>query len=102
MRATNVLFIMSDQHSRSVTGCYGNDVVQTPNMDRLAARGTRFANAYCNSPICVPSRASFATGRYVHQIRYWDIAHHSDGRVSGWVHHLIETGHHVASIGKLL
>ena len=45
--------------------------------------------------------ASFATGRYVHQIRYWDNGHPYDGRVPGWGHHLIESGHHVASIGKL-
>jgi choline-sulfatase len=54
MRASNVLVIMSDQHSRRILGCYGNDVVQTPNLDRLAARGTRFTDAYCNCPICVP------------------------------------------------
>jgi choline-sulfatase len=101
MRATNVLFIMSDQHSRSVLGCYGNEVVRTPHLDRLAARGTRFTDAYCNCPICVPSRASFATGRYVHQIRYWDNAEAYDGRVPGWGHHLIDAGHSVVSIGKL-
>jgi choline-sulfatase len=101
MQGSNVLVIMSDQHSRRILGCYGNDVVQTPNLDRLAARGTRFTDAYCNCPICVPSRASFATGRYVHDIRYWDNAHPYDGRVPGWGHHLIETGHQVVSIGKL-
>ncbi|HEX5079445.1 MAG TPA: sulfatase-like hydrolase/transferase [Geminicoccaceae bacterium] len=101
MQASNVLVIMSDQHSRRILGCYGNDVVQTPNLDRLAGRGTRFTDAYCNCPICVPSRASFATGRYVHDIRYWDNAHPYDGRVPGWGQRLIETGHQVVSIGKL-
>ena len=60
---TNVLFIMSDEHSREIAGCYGNRIVRTPNIDALAARGVVFENAYCNSPICVPSRASLAHRR---------------------------------------
>jgi choline-sulfatase len=47
---------------------------RTPNLDALAARGTRFASAYTACPICVPARASFAVGRYVHDIGYWDNA----------------------------
>ena len=57
MRPTNLLFILSDQHSRRVTGCYDNSVVRTPNLDALAAQGTRFGSAYCQTPICVPARA---------------------------------------------
>ncbi len=75
----NLLFILSDEHNRDITGCYGNALVRTPHLDALAARGTRFAHAYCNCPICVPSRASLATGRYVHEIRCWDNAHPYDG-----------------------
>ena len=75
MNPTNLLIIMSDEHNRRVLGCYGNDLVRTPNIDTLAARGTRFSDAYTNCPICVPARASFATGRYVHQIRNWDNGH---------------------------
>lgn len=101
MKKTNVLMIMSDQHNRKVLGCYGNPLVKTPNLDRLAARGTLFTDAYCNSPICVPSRASFATGRYVHQIRYWDNADPYDGRLPAWGHRLMARGHRVTSIGKL-
>ncbi|MBU6499413.1 MAG: sulfatase-like hydrolase/transferase, partial [Rhodospirillales bacterium] len=73
----------------------------TPNLDRLAAAGTRFDAAVCNSPICVPSRASFATGRYVHELRLWDNAMAYDGTVRGWGHALQEAGHRVESIGKL-
>lgn len=101
MEATNLLYIISDQHTYHLMGCYGNSVVQTPNLDRLAARGTRFNNAYTNCPICVPVRASLATGRYVHQIGYWDNGHPYDGRVPSWHHRLRDQGFLSTSIGKL-
>jgi choline-sulfatase len=101
MHPTNLLVIMSDEHSRRVLGCYGNRLVRTPHLDSLAARGTRFTDAYCNSPICVPSRASFATGRHVHDIRFWDNANPYDGSVPSWGHRLMAAGSRVTSIGKL-
>jgi choline-sulfatase len=101
LRAQNLLFILSDEHNRDIAGCYGNRLVKTPHLDALAARGTRFRSAYCNCPICVPSRASLATGRYVHEIGCWDNAHPYDGRARGWGHRLIEQSHEVAAIGKL-
>ena len=60
-----------------------------------------FENAYCNCPICVPSRASFATGRYVHSIGYWDNAFPYRGTPPSWGHRLHDTGHRCDSIGKL-
>jgi choline-sulfatase len=102
MAATNVLFVLSDQHSRRVTGCYGNPVVRTPNLDALAAQGTRFGSAYCQTPICVPARASLATGRYAHAIGSWDNATPYVGtEAASWGHRLIEKGHRVTTIGKL-
>jgi choline-sulfatase len=101
MKPTNVLFILSDEHSRRVLGCYGHKTIRTPNLDALAARGVRFADAYTNSPICVPARASLATGRYPHQIRFWDNGIAYDGRVPSWHHRLRDAGHEVTSIGKL-
>ena len=101
MKPTNLLFILSDEHNKRVLGCYGHPMIRTPNLDRLAARGTRFTNAYTNCPICVPARASFATGQYVHQHRCWDNAIAYEGRVQSWGHRLMAQGHHVASIGKL-
>ena len=101
MAGHNVLFIMSDEHSTKVLGAYGNKVVQTPNLDRLAQAGTLFESAYCNCPICVPSRASFATGRYVHQIGKWDNAIPYTGTPPSWGHRLHDTGHRCDSIGKL-
>jgi choline-sulfatase len=97
----NLLIIMSDQHGQEFAGCYGHRRVQTPNLDRLARQGVRFANAYCNSPICVPSRASIATGNYIHRTGYWDNAQAYDGRVLSWGHRLLLAGRRVAAIGKL-
>jgi choline-sulfatase len=101
MKPTNLLFIMSDEHNKRVLGCYGHTMIKTPNLDALAARGTRFTSAYTNCPICVPARAAFATGQYVNQIRYWDNAIAYDGKIPTWGHRLMAQGHHVASIGKL-
>lgn len=101
MKPTNVLFILSDEHNRDSLGCYGHPLVQTPYLDGLAAQGTRFTSAYTNCPICVPARASLATGKYVHQIGYWDNAFPYEGRVKGWGHRLIENGNQVDAIGKL-
>ncbi|MEK3934870.1 sulfatase-like hydrolase/transferase [Sporosarcina sp. FSL W7-1349] len=97
----NLLFIMSDEHNKEMTGCYGHPVVKTPNIDKLASNGVRFESAYCNSPICVPSRASMATGRYPHQIESWDNAHPYDGTIPSWGHRLTEQGYKVTTIGKL-
>lgn len=101
IKPQNTLFIFSDEHTREITGCYGNETIETPNIDRLAAQGTRFDNAYTNCPICVPARASLATGRYVHDLRLWDNAHPYTGQPQGWGHRLMDAGHHVTSIGKL-
>ena len=60
----NILFIMCDQLRWDYLSCYGHSELHTPNIDSLAERGVRFANAYCQSPLCAPSRASFYTGRY--------------------------------------
>ena len=48
MQPRNLLFIMSDEHSRRVLGCHGHPMIATPNLDRLASRGVRFTDAYCN------------------------------------------------------
>ncbi len=67
----NILFIISDQHQWRYTGHGGHPVVQTPHLDQLAAQGVRFTDAYCQSPLCGPSRASVMTGLYPHTNRQY-------------------------------
>ncbi len=100
-RGVNVLIVLSDEHNAAFLGCAGHALARTPNLDALAARGTRFSAAYTPSPICVPARASLATGRWVHELGCWDNAIAYDGRVRGWGHALQGAGIRVESIGKL-
>jgi choline-sulfatase len=62
-RRPNILYIFTDQQSENMMSCAGNPWLKTPAMDRVAAFGTRFPNAYCANPVCVPSRMSMMTGR---------------------------------------
>lgn len=101
MSTTHTVVIMSDEHNRDVLGCYGDPIVRTPHLDALAMQGCLFRHAYANSPVCVPSRASCATGRHVHRIGAWDSTSPFDGSVAGWAARLLAAGHEVVSIGKL-
>jgi choline-sulfatase len=99
---SNLLFIMSDQHARRVLGCYGNSGASTPHLDALARSGTRFGDAYCPVPVCVPSRSSLATGRYAHTISSWDNATPYVGtEAESWGHRVSGQGYKVTTIGKL-
>ena len=96
----NILLIMSDEHAPMYSGTYGHPLVQTPNMDQLAEQGFVFTNAYCNSPLCGPSRMSFMTGRYVHQIGTWDNASPLASDQVTWAHRLGAIGYDVVLSGK--
>lgn len=74
MNKPNIVVIMSDQHTPSILGCYGNKNVSTPNIDSLAENGIVFDNAYCNNPVCVPSRMSMLTGLHSHKINVFNNA----------------------------
>ncbi len=63
VRQPNVLFIITDQQRADHTGFMGNEIVQTPHLDALAARGTVFENAWVANPVCMPNRSSIMTGR---------------------------------------
>lgn len=97
----NLIIFLSDNHSRALLGAAGHPIIKTPNLDRIAENGVRFTNAYCASPLCCPSRAAIATGRYPHQTGYWDNSLAYDGAVPTWQQRVRDAGHHVASIGKL-
>jgi arylsulfatase A-like enzyme len=71
----NVLFIAVDD-MRPELGCYGNKVIKTPNIDRIAARGMVFNHAYCQQAVCSPSRSSLLTGRRPDATKVWDLETH--------------------------
>ena len=101
MSRTNFLVIISDEHRKDAMGCAGHSIVQTPNLDALAARGTKFEAAYTPSPMCVPTRAAIATGNWVHKTGHWDSATPYSGQPKSWMRDLRDAGFDMASIGKL-
>ena len=97
----NILFIQSDQHNPAVMGCYGDPVVETPNLDRLAARGARLTSTYCPSPICVPSRMSLITGRFPHENEVWTNDQSLDSAIPTYAHALGAAGYRPVQIGRM-
>ena len=97
----NFLIVMTDQHDPMRSAPYGHPFVRTPSMDRLAREGVTFRHAYCNTPLCAPSRMSFMTGRYVHHIGAWDNStpHRSD--LVTWAHQLRALGYDAVLSGKM-
>ncbi|NQV98510.1 MAG: sulfatase-like hydrolase/transferase [Rhodospirillales bacterium] len=97
----NILFIMSDQHAPRVTGCYGDKIVRTPNLDGLAARGVIFENAYTPSPLCVPARMSLLSGRYPSSQHCWTNSDPLDSDIPTTAHALGAGGYRPNLIGRL-
>lgn len=97
----NLLYIHTDQHSPHVTGCYGDPLVETPTLDRLAANGVVFANAYCCSPICVPSRMSMLSGRHPYQNEVWTNDHALDSSIPTIAHAMGAAGYCPALVGRM-
>ncbi|MBM3523824.1 MAG: sulfatase, partial [Alphaproteobacteria bacterium] len=97
----NLLFLFSDQHAQKTAGCYGDTLVRTPNLDRLATRGVTFDNAYCPSPICVPSRMSMLTGRHPSAQDCWTNDDFLASDRATWPHALGAAGYKPILISRL-
>ena len=97
----NFLVLMSDQHSPHVLGCDGDKVIRTPNLDALAADGVLFENAYCQSPVCVPSRMSFLTGQQPFDMKVWGNGDTLPSNVSTFAHSLGAAGYEATLIGRM-
>ena len=96
----NIVFLFSDEHAGAVMGNSGHPVVRTPHLDRLAEQSYTFDNAYCNSPICTPSRLSLLTGRYPYQIEAWDLGAIADRRYQTWGDHLAKADYETVLCGR--
>ena len=101
----NILLIVSDDHGMGDAGCYGNPVIQTPNIDYLASQGLRFNNAFCTSASCSASRSVILTGLYNHangQFGHQHSFHHfkTFDHIKSLPLLLAEGGYKTARIGK--
>ena len=96
----NVLMIMTDQQRADCLGVAGNPVLRTPHMDQIANEGVHFTNAFCSNPFCMPSRASFVTGRYPHAHRCWDNGVPLSEDTVTLADHLSKEGYHTLLVGK--
>src|SRR5260221_13591717 len=97
----NLLFLMSDQHQRAASGCYGHATVRTPHIDEIARNAVRFTGAYCNSPVCVPSRGSMITGVYAHKHGARILQDALPEDVPTIAHYFRERGYATGAIGKM-
>ncbi|QDV81800.1 sulfatase [Planctomycetes bacterium TBK1r] len=99
----NVLFIISDDLTYTALSCYGNTVCQTPNIDALAASGTRFTRAYCQGTYCGPSRASFMSGFYPHAtgVLGYKNPRPQIGDRATWSQHFKNNGYYAARVSKI-
>jgi arylsulfatase len=100
-RKPNILFIMTDQQRWDCVGVNGNSIIRTPHLDQLASEGANFTHAFVQAPVCVPSRASFFTGRYPHshknRVNYTPL----DRREILLQARLRDANYATASVGKL-
>ena len=100
-RGPNLLYLHSDQHSPFLAGCYGDPLVETPHLDRLAREGVVLENTYCPSAICVPSRMSMLSGRYPHENGVWTNSHVLDSAIPTLAHAMGGVGYHPVLIGRM-
>ncbi|MEM7301139.1 MAG: choline-sulfatase [Pseudomonadota bacterium] len=97
----NILVIMADQLAPHFTGAYGHAMAKTPHLDALAVRGMRFDAAYCNSPLCAPSRFAFMSGQLISRIAAYDNASEFRASVPTFAHYLKALGYRTCLSGKM-
>jgi choline-sulfatase len=97
----NIILICSDQHRHDWLGCAGSPQVETPHLDALAARGVRFTDAYCNAPLCGPSRMSFLTGRHPYRNGVYINEHTLSSDVPTIAHTLGRAGYETTLCGRM-
>ena len=97
----NIVLIMADQLAPQFTGAYGHPVVKTPHIDAMARRGMRFDAAYCNAPLCAPSRFSFMSGQLVTRIAAYDNGSEFPSSVPTFAHYLRQMGYRTCLSGKM-
>ena len=101
MKRPNILFIMADQLAANALAAYGHKLVKTPHLDRLAARGTLFENAYSPNPICASSRFAMMSGQRSSRIGAFDNAAEFPASVPTFAHYLRALGYHTCLSGKM-
>ena len=97
----NILILMADQLTASALPAYGNRIARTPHLDRLAARSVVFDNAYCNIPLCAPSRAVMMSGRLPSAIGAFDNAAEFPSQTPTYAHYLRRLGYQTILAGKM-
>jgi arylsulfatase len=98
----NILILYSDQHNARCFSCAGHPEVKTPNLDRLASDGIRFENAYCQNPICTPSRMSFLSSTYPSTHGYYGLyGREPDFHLTSMFRYFREQGYRTGALGKL-
>ncbi|MFW5856807.1 MAG: sulfatase [Planctomycetota bacterium] len=100
MPKPNILFLMTDQQRWDALGASGG-WVRTPNLDRIAEEGVRFANAITTSPVCIPARVSLATGLYPHTTQVWNNTHYTLAPdAPTWMRAIRDAGYRTSLFGK--
>lgn len=98
----NILYIMADQMAAPLLSLHNKaSPIKTPNLDRLAKDAVVFDSAYCNSPLCAPSRFSMVTGQLPHKINGYDNASTLPSDVPTYAHYLRQEGYRTALAGKM-
>ncbi|WP_343710908.1 choline-sulfatase [Kosakonia radicincitans] len=101
IKKPNIVILMADQLTASALKTYGNNVSLTPNIDKLADEGVVFESAYCNSPLCAPSRASLMTGQFISRNAVYDNAAEFHADSPTFCHYLREQGYRTWLSGKM-